>query len=448
MADVMPVRREEKPLLRRVAAPLDPVSRGWATVAGGSVARLALGFVASLLIARELGPAGFGVFATLGAVATVAGAVADLGLSDASVKRIASAWPGQVTSAQVRARVFFWLRVGAATLVVGAGCLVASPLAHAVLHLPHAGLLVLALLGVLATALSGAVSALLQAIGAFGRLTAVSLTNAALTALLALALALAGRLTLVTALVVLGIGTSLVAFGVGYRLLPPGWRLGWPERRVLRAEGGLLLRYGGWLWVANSCAILATQLDLLLVQRWRGAAIAGVYALAVNLAAKADLVNSSLYTVLLPAASSLAGPGTVRRYVRQSVVRSGVVALGLLVLLPLAGPLITTVYGAAYAPSADLFRPLVLIVIFDLFATPLLLLIYHIDQPKLLAAGDALRVLAVLLLGVWLIPSTGASGAIVARFGARLVGTGLILAALAWRYRRAAPVPAQKTDPS
>jgi O-antigen/teichoic acid export membrane protein len=118
------------------------------------------------------------------------------------------------------------------------------------------------------------------------------------------------------------------------------------------------------------------------------------------------------------------------------------------VLLPLAGPLITTVYGAAYAPSAALFRPLVLIVIFDLFATPLLLLIYHVDQPKLLAAGDALRVLAVLVLGVWLIPSAGASGAIVARFGARLVGTGLILAALAWQYRRAAPVPAQKTGPS
>lgn len=431
---------------RSLASFFDPVSRGWATVAGGSVARLALGFVASLLIARALGPAGFGVFATLGAVATVAGAVADLGLSDAGVKRIASAWPGEPAS--VRARVFFWLRASSAALVVAIGCLVAAPLAHAVLHLPDAGLLVLALLGVLATALSGAVSAMLQATGAFGRLTAVSLTNAGLTAVLALALALAGRLTLVTALVVLGIGTSLVAFGVGYRLLPPGWQLGLPARPLLRAEGGPILRYGGWLWVANSCAILAAQLDLLLLQRWRGAAIAGVYALAVNLATKADLVNSSLYTVLLPAASSLAGPDAVRRYVRRSMARGGIVALGLLVLLPLAGPLITLVYGPAYAPSADLFRLLLLIVIFDLFATPLLLLIYHTDQPKLLAAGDALRVLAVLLLGAWLIPGIGATGAVVARFGARLVGTAFILAALAWRYRRAAPVPAQRTGPS
>ena len=258
---------------RSLASFFDPVSRGWATVAGGSVARLALGFVASLLIARALGPAGFGVFATLGAVATVAGAVADLGLSDAGVKRIANAWPGE--QAQAQARVFFWLRAGAAVLVVAAGCLVAAPLAHSVLHLPDAGLLVLALLGVLATALSGAVSAMLQATGAFGRLTAVSLTNAGLTAVLAIALALAGRLTLFTALVVLGIGTSLAAFGVGYRLLPPGWRLDLPARPLLRAEGGPLLRYGGWLWVANSCAILAAQLDLLLLQRWRGAAIAG-----------------------------------------------------------------------------------------------------------------------------------------------------------------------------
>src|SRR5689334_15700566 len=112
-------------LLRRVAVLLDPVSRGWATVAGGNVARLALGFVASLLIARALGPAGFGVFATLGAVATVAGAVADLGLSDAGVKRIAGAWPDEQAGA--RARVFFWLRVVAAALIVAAGCLVAAP---------------------------------------------------------------------------------------------------------------------------------------------------------------------------------------------------------------------------------------------------------------------------------------------------------------------------------
>src|SRR6185436_297719 len=106
---------------------------------------------------------------------------------------------------------------------------------------------------------------------------------------------------------VLGIATSLVAFAVGGRVLPRGWSLALPARGVLGAEGRELLRFGRWLWVANGCALLAAQLDLLLVSGWHGAAAAGTYALALNLAAKADIVNSSLYTVLLPAASSLHG---------------------------------------------------------------------------------------------------------------------------------------------
>ncbi|MFN8514001.1 MAG: hypothetical protein U0841_15735 [Chloroflexia bacterium] len=92
-------------------------------------------------------------------------------------------------------------------------------------------MLALALLGTVATALSGAIGAILQGIGRFGRLAAVGLTNAALTAVLAVILAALGRLTLVTALVVLGIGTSLAAFIVGCALLPRDWRLGCPVGR-------------------------------------------------------------------------------------------------------------------------------------------------------------------------------------------------------------------------
>ncbi|KPK09536.1 MAG: hypothetical protein AMJ56_10640 [Anaerolineae bacterium SG8_19] len=51
----------------QVSGRLDPVSRGWAIVMGGNVGRMALSFVASVLVARALGPAAFGVYAVLGA---------------------------------------------------------------------------------------------------------------------------------------------------------------------------------------------------------------------------------------------------------------------------------------------------------------------------------------------------------------------------------------------
>lgn len=409
------------------------------------MARLALGFVASVLIARALGPADFGTFAVLAAVANVVGALADLGLTDAAVKRIASAWAGERARAIDRGRAFFWLRAGSAALVVVAGHLVVSALPTvAVGSSTMRSLLVLALLGVFATALSGAVSALLQATQRFGRLSLVGLANAGLTALLAIALDLTGQLTLISALVVLGIGTSLVSFAVGVRLLPDGWRLAFPPRATLWAEGRPMLDFGRWLWVANVCAMLAAQLDVLLVDRWTDAAIVGAYALALNLAMKVDVVNSSLYTVLLPAVSSLDGEHAIRRYVRQALLRSALIALALLPLLLLIGPFITFFYGRSYAPAIGIFRLLLAVVVFDVFATPLLLLIYHYDRPRLLAASDALRAGTLGVAGVALVPSFGTSGAVVAKLVAKAVGAALTL----WSLRRSSAAPARKISPS
>ena len=97
-------------LTRRLILSLDPITRSWAVVTGGSVARLALGFVASILIARSLGPVDFGLYAVLATVANIASAMADLGLTEAAVKRMAAAWGDQLNRSRSRDRAFFWLR--------------------------------------------------------------------------------------------------------------------------------------------------------------------------------------------------------------------------------------------------------------------------------------------------------------------------------------------------
>src|SRR5205807_9399232 len=126
------------------------------------------------------------------------------------------------TRAEQRAQAFFWLRVTLAAAVVALGCGLAALASDKLLSGIDEGLVRWALLGIVATAASGAVSAMLQATGAFGRMSSLTLFNTALTAALALALALAAQLTLLTALVVLGIGTSLATFAFGTRMLPAG----------------------------------------------------------------------------------------------------------------------------------------------------------------------------------------------------------------------------------
>ena len=439
-------------MLRRLRrAQSDSIGGNWATVAGGNLVRLSLGFVSSVLIARTLGATDFGVFAILGAVGNIVGSVADFGLNDAAVKRIASLWPSDCQAARARAAVFVSLRLGVTALVVLFGGL-ATVLVPSVLGQRADGgdLLRLALLGVGATAISGTVTALLQATKQFRNLTIVGLTNAGLTAVLAVALVAIGRLNLVTALVVLGMGTSLAAAVVGVRLLPVAIRPGLPDWTALRAEGRELFRFARWLSVSNLFAMTAAQLDLLLLSHWYAPSAVGSYALALNLATKVDLVNSSMYTVLLPAASSLTDPGAVGRYVRRCLGRSGLISLAVLPLLVLIGPIVAIFYGAEFRSATTLFRWLMVGVIFDIFAIPLILLTYHFNRLRLLAAADILRVGVLATSGVVLIPPLGPGGAVAAKLAGKLVGTAVVLIRLA-RPGRLGPsdaAPEQRIGPS
>jgi O-antigen/teichoic acid export membrane protein len=417
----------------KVALRLDPVTRGWAVVTSAGVGRLGLGLVASLLIARALGPADFGVYAVLAATVGIVGALAEGGLTEAAVLRISSVWPDDRDAGHRRARAFFWLRVGLAAAVVGAGCLVADPAARLVLGV-DAGLLRWALLGIVATAASGAVSAMLQASGAFGRMSSLTLFNTALTAVLATGLFVVAHLDLLTALVVLGIGTSLATFAFGRSMLPRGWSLRLPSSSELKQEAGHLSGIGRWLWLASLFAMLTANAEILILNRWAELPLVGAYALALSLATKADLVNHSLYTVLLPGVSRLREPGELGRYARRGLVRGGLIALALLLLIPLAEPVIGFVYGAEFATAGPFFRLLIGVMAVDVVLTPFLLLPLAFRQARLLAAADAARAITLIVAALGLIPTYGAFGAIGARLAARLVGAALVLGVL-WSGR-------------
>lgn len=417
---------------------IDPITRGWAVVTSAGVVRLGLGFIASLLIARALGPTDFGIYAVLGATVGIVNTLAEGGLTEAAVLRIAAVWPSERSEAERRARAFFWLRIGFATLVVGVGCVLAGPIASRVLTGVDDGLLRWALLGVVATAASGAVSAMLQASGAFGRMSTLTLINTGLTALLAALLVALGRLDLISAVVILGIGTSLASFMAGTLLLPSDWRFWLADRKPLRQEAANLARLGKWLWVASLFAMWTANAEVLLLNRFLALPLVGAYALALSLASKADLVNQSLYTVLLPGVGRLDVRAQIRSYMRRGLVRSAAICLGLLLLIPVAEPLVVLVYGAEFAASGMFLRLLIAVVIFDIMFAPLLLLPLAYRQPKLLAAADGARALTLVVVAIALIPVYGAFGAILARFAARLGGALVVLGGLyvGWRARR------------
>jgi O-antigen/teichoic acid export membrane protein len=176
--------------------------------------------------------------------------------------------------------------------------------------------------------------------------------------------------------------------------------------------------------------MLTANAEVLLLNRWAALPLVGTYALALNLASKADVVNHSLYTVLLPGVANLDRRDSLRSYSRRGLIRSGAIGIGLLLLIPFTEPFIVNVYGAEFAQAAVFLQLLLGVMIFDVVLTPFLLLPLAYRQPRLLALGDALRAITLVLVGIGLIPTYGAFGAIGARLASRLAGAVVVLGAL------------------
>jgi PST family polysaccharide transporter len=204
------------------------------------------------------------------------------------------------------------------------------------------------------------------------------------------------------------------------------------------------MRTGRWLWLASLFAMLTANAEILLLSQWAALPLVGAYGLALNLATKADLVNHSLYTVLLPGVSTLHARGALAGYARRGLLRSSLIALGLLLLIPVADPFIVLVYGADFAPAVTFFRLLLGVMVLDVLLTPFLLLPLAYRQPRLLAAADAARAITLVVVAVVAIPLYGAFGAVAARLAARLAGAALVLAGL-W-LGRATPLEIQHEE--
>lgn len=424
------------------------VAQSYATVLAGHFARMALGLVSSAVLARGLGPAGLSAFAVVGAALAVGLTVADYGLGNATVRQTAVDLERRPAAAQRTAGAYVRFKLLATLLVAGLFWLLAGPLAR-LLNLPPEGpaLVRLAGLGLLASGLSGIPSTLLHALRRFRAMVMTQLLNAGLTAVALAGLALAGRLSLMPALLV-GAGAAGAAALLGFWLLPAEWRRPAWRSPLQAPEGRRLLAFGKWLWLSAILSALATQLDLLLLNRWLAPAAVGFYALALNLSFKANVINQALRTVLLPQASALHGRQAYLRYIRGSLARSGILAGVALAPILVARPFILVVYGAEYLPSVGIFYALMVVVVLDIVYAPLFLLAYALNMPRVIALSDGVRVAALLVAGVLLIPPYGAFGAVAAK-GAGMVA-GAIVTLWAIRRRLASdeplPVPAPETE--
>jgi O-antigen/teichoic acid export membrane protein len=341
-------------------------------------------------VARSLGVAEFGVFATLSGIAVILAEAGDLGLQvTASRALVVGELP---LASMVRAR----LVLAGLVLALVAGLLVGWPvLASLVLYF----------------ALSGWTEFLGVALRARG----AALSEAAVI----LALRAAG-LVLVVAAVLAGGGLWRVSWALAASPLP-AVALGAAllARTRARTPAGIavvpgvaaVLRVSFPVAVNGVLALASLRVELFALAAWRGSREAGLFAAAMKIIEVLNMVPAAITAGAMPALAreGLRGEGPVRARTSATVALLAVPAAAGLILV--APELASRLYGAEFASASAPLRVLAL--------SLAVLFMNNVLLHALLAAGRArwmpvltgIRVAAAAVLALLLVPRLGEQGA-------------------------------------
>lgn len=297
-----------------------------------------------MVMARLLDAKDFGIVGMVTAITGVLVLLRDFGLSAATVQRV------DVNHEQ--SSTLFWFNLllgGALTLAV----LAMAPFIARFYHEPRLVWVTVAVsTGFLFNAAGVQHSALLQRQVRFTALAAIDVISLIVSSLLGIAMALArfGYWALVAAAVSLPIATTLCLW------LTSGWVPGPPRRRI-----GLhsMLRFGGTLTAMNIIMYIAYNSEKVLLGRFWGAAVLGVYGRAYYLInIPTENLNSAVGDVAFSALSRLQHePQSFRSYFLKAYSLVLTLTLPISIAIALFAPdLVSLILGPKWTAAIPILR--------------------------------------------------------------------------------------------
>lgn len=379
-----------------------------------------LGLVNAVLLARLLGPEGRGELALVLLYPVLALGLAGLALNDAVVYRAARALPPRRLAPPA---LLLALGIGAAVAAAGA---LAAPLllaGHAD-GVRRSGALYFLMVpaGLVALHLGAVFQGRLE----YGVWNAVRGATTLATVAGVAGLALLG-LAEVEAVTLAYLGGFCASAALALALAR---RRGWLPAPVDRHELGQLLRFALPLQAGVVVQLVNERLDQLLIARLLTPTDLGLYVAAMAIAAIPAIPAATLANVAYPRIAGVAeaadrGP-VVERYLRLAVALAGLVALA---LLALGQPLVTALYGPAFAAAVPILEWYAAGAVALAARAVLAQAVKAAGRPALATAAELAGLAVNVVLLLLLLPRIGVVGAAVAYAG--MQGTALGVLAVA-----------------
>ncbi len=173
-----------------------------------------------------------------------------------------------------------------------------------------------------------------------------------------------------------------------------------------------IFRFGKWLVVANLVDVIGKRLDLIAVAHYVSKADVGLYSAALRITIIASLLTSALSGFLLPrVARALGSRRALGTYVRESLSISALIVVGVGVLWLIAPMLASGLFGTSYAGAASLTRIILLGTLFNAISAPLASLFLAEETPRRIVLFGSGRIVVILAVTIALAPALGARGA-------------------------------------
>jgi O-antigen/teichoic acid export membrane protein len=392
----------------------DDASRGSAIKLGAELLGRLLALATTLLVARVLGVADFGLFAVLSGIAVIVAELSDLGLQGIAVPALVSG------TLPLRALVRAKAPLTAGLIVVAAvAAAVPQTLSWTADLAPDAW--------------RASWEAALRRVPLLLPLIIYS-TLAGWTELLGIALRVRGRrgweavtivtfracgLVLVVAALWAGTGLPGLVWALAVSALPPLalgaaflGRTPAGDRSTQRMEPGVIrtLRASSPLAVNGVLAIVSLRLELLVLALFRGSREAGLFAAALKVVELMNVVPAAIAAGAMPALTREAALGTdpVRRRTATTVALLAAPAAAGIILV---APGLVSLLGQGYAAAAAPLRVLAPALLALFMNTILLNALIAAGRARRVPALTAARLTTAAVLAFVLIPRLGAVGA-------------------------------------
>jgi len=382
----------------------------------------AAAFLCHILVANQLGVAGYGQFYFLFTVMTLTAGFIGPAV-DTSLVRFAAK---KITPETDDSGPYFKFVLYTKLAVLVVTILVSVPLAPGLLALfgpanttttPDSAI-VLAFCGGNAIALWGFAQAYFQSHQRFRHYAAFELFSSSLRLILVAALMFWDRQHFMAYLIAYAAAPFTTAV-LAWTRLPTSvfvTRTNW-------AVGRELWRFGKWVFVAAAFNNATQRLDLLLLNFAPfgiDETAIGIYSAAVSLALAGELVQLTAYSVLLPKVSQMQSPSDLRKFIGQFRLPSLILPAAIVLAMPWTPWFVRVTFGAEFADAALHLNILLLGVCATLVVAPAVLSLYSLGDARRHARYEALRFALTLGIGFFAVPAYGALGAACTMAGVRI----------------------------